>query len=74
MIPEDVQLIYTICAFETAWNKTNHSPWCTLFDEESVRVMEFHEELDYYYVDGYGNRLTHDMACPALRDMVERLT
>lgn len=69
----DAQLIYTLCAFETAWFKLKKSPWCTLLNTESIKVLEFSEDLDYYYVDGYGSELTYRQACPAIIDMLERL-
>jgi hypothetical protein len=69
---DDVQLMYTACAFETAWNKTKISPWCRLFDEESIQVLEFLEDLEYYWIDGYGFELTYKQACSAFRDLFER--
>lgn len=68
--PEDVQLMYTVCAFETAWQR--HKPpsvWCRFFDVDALRALEFAEDLEYYWNDGYGYELTHRIACPAIADM-----
>lgn len=62
-----------MCGFETAWTKDETSPWCSLFDAESVRAFEFAEDLEYYYIDGYGSEITYRQACPAIVDMLNRL-
>lgn len=69
----DIQVMYETCAFETAWFKNKHSPWCTLFDKTSVQILEFAEDLEYYWKDGYGHELTHKQACPAVKDMIDHL-
>lgn len=70
---EDLQAIYETCAFETAWWKNNQSPWCTVLDRDSIRILEFAEDLEYYWKDGYGHELTHNQACPAIKDMIDHL-
>lgn len=70
----EVHLIYTLCAFETAWLEWLPSAWCSLFDEHTASVFEYLEDLEYYHIDGYGNELTYRQACPALNDMFDRLT
>ncbi|KFB35155.1 AGAP003555-PA-like protein [Anopheles sinensis] len=67
--PEDVHAIYQTCAFETAWNERDISPWCTLFDKESISALEYNEDLKYYWIDGYGYELTYRQACSAFRDL-----
>lgn len=67
----DIRTIYTTCAFETAWNKRRRSPWCSVFTPENFKVMEYAEDLKYYWVDGYGHNLTYKQACPAFNDMIE---
>lgn len=68
---ETASLMYTICAFETAWNKSTDSPWCKVLSLNDFKVLEFTEDLEYYWVDGYGYKLTYEQACPALRDMFD---
>ncbi|CAH0564059.1 unnamed protein product [Brassicogethes aeneus] len=68
---EDVLLMYFACAFETAWNKVLKSPWCSVFTIDDLKVLEYHEDLKYYWIDGYGHQLTYQQACPAIVDMVE---
>lgn len=71
--PSDIHLMYMTCAFETAMHKHKLSPWCSLFDRHTIIVFEFFEDLEYYWVDGYGYPLTYHQACPAIKDMIERI-
>ncbi|XP_065363936.1 multiple inositol polyphosphate phosphatase 1 [Calliphora vicina] len=68
------RLIYTVCAFETAWQRRKEpSVWCQLLDRKSIQILEFAEDLEYYWNDGYGYELTHQIACPAIADMFEHI-
>ncbi|XP_017146615.1 multiple inositol polyphosphate phosphatase 1 [Drosophila miranda] len=69
--PEDVELMYMVCAFETSWQRRRQreSVWCSFFDVDALRALEFAKDLEYYWNDGYGYELTHRIACPAIADM-----
>lgn len=69
---DSIYLMYQTCAFETAWTKRYVSPWCLLFDKSSLRVLEFGEDLEYYWIDGYGYELTYKQACNAFKDLFTR--
>lgn len=69
---DSIHLMYQTCAFETAWSKKHTSPWCTLFDKLSVKLLEFGEDLEYYWIDGYGYELTYEQACSAFGDLLKR--
>lgn len=71
---QTARLIYTVCAFETAWQRRKEpSVWCQLLDRNSIRILEFAEDLEYYWNDGYGYDLTHQIACPAIADMFQHI-
>ncbi|XP_063238428.1 multiple inositol polyphosphate phosphatase 1 [Bacillus rossius redtenbacheri] len=70
---DDVHLLYVTCSFETAWDKRRPSPWCAAFSEKDLQVFEYFEDLEYYWIDGYGFNLTYRQACPAIRDMMNYL-
>lgn len=72
---DDIAIMYKICGFETAWERhREHSPWCNVFRSvQSLRVLEFVEDLEYYYIDGYGFEITHKQACPAIMDLFEHI-
>ncbi|OAD60200.1 Multiple inositol polyphosphate phosphatase 1 [Eufriesea mexicana] len=66
---ENVYLMYLMCGFETAWERNFDSPWCKIFSLHDFKVLEFADDLKYYWNDGYGYKLSYEQACPALRDV-----
>ncbi|KAK0160827.1 hypothetical protein PV328_008194 [Microctonus aethiopoides] len=66
---DKIKLIREMCAFETAWNYRNASPWCDFLTPNEFEIMEFIHDLEYYWIDGYGYELTYNQACVALKDM-----
>ncbi|XP_011144551.1 multiple inositol polyphosphate phosphatase 1 isoform X2 [Harpegnathos saltator] len=68
---ETAFLMYSMCAFETAWDQNIVSPWCKIFSLNDFKVFEFAEDLGLYWIDGYGYQLTYQQACPVLKDMFD---
>lgn len=68
---EEITILYTTCAFETAWNNGTLSEWCVLFDLEDFKVLEYREDLDYYWKDGYGFKINWEQACPPFADALK---
>ncbi|XP_044015601.1 multiple inositol polyphosphate phosphatase 1-like isoform X2 [Aphidius gifuensis] len=64
---ETARLIYDVCSYETAWNKTK-SAWC-LLKSSDYKIFEFIKDLKTYWTDGYGYPLNYEQACPVLVDM-----
>lgn len=62
--------MYLGCSFETAWEPSLQSPWCSTFSEEDFKVLEYHQDLDYYWIDGYGYEINYKQACPAVNDLI----
>ena len=54
---EDVELFYSVCAYETAWFPDKVSPFCVFFNDHAMKVMEYLHDLSYYWRDGYGYRI-----------------
>ena len=47
-----LQLMLHVCSlsrFETAWYPGTLAPWCSVFSILDFRVLEFREDLKYYY-------------------------
>jgi hypothetical protein len=74
---KDIELIYTICGYETAWRHSlfnGKSIWCSLFKNENhLKIMEYLEDLEYYYIDGPGFEITRKVACKTVNDLLEHL-
>ncbi|XP_022194980.2 multiple inositol polyphosphate phosphatase 1 isoform X1 [Nilaparvata lugens] len=67
---DELSTMYQVCGFETAANRTHISPWCRVFDDEDIEVLEYSEDLKYYWRDGHGFDLNHEQACISYQDMV----
>lgn len=68
----DINMLYTMCSFEKAWRPKKLSAWCAVFSEEDLEIMEYREDLDYYYQDGYGYEINYEQACPIIKDVHDR--
>ena len=74
--PFDLEVIYTSCAFENSWQYqlfNGQSVWCSLFNDEQLKVMEYLEDLEYYWIDGPGFEITRQVACKTVEDLFEKL-
>jgi hypothetical protein len=36
-----------------------------------LQVFEYAEDLEYYWIDGYGYNITYRQACPPVKDMMQ---
>jgi len=68
---EDLELIYDICRFEAARHPNEKSYWCAAFCHCDLKALEYYDDLEYYYVNGYGNELNADMSCQFMKDLSE---
>lgn len=48
------------------------SAWCAAFTKEHLKILEYAEDLKYYYNDGYGHEMNAKLGCPPLKDMFQR--
>jgi len=69
---EDLDAMYVMCNFDQAWKPSKLSPWCSVFDEEQLKMMEYREDLEYYWVDGYGFPITAQSACVLIQDVFHK--
>ena len=52
---------------------TEHiSPWCAIFSEENLKVMEFVDDLIFYQIGGYGHDINWKMTKPLVTELQER--
>lgn len=70
---EEIEVIYDMCRFEEAWFIHQTSPWCTAFTVEQITILEYSEDLNYYYKSGYGTSLNQRVPCEAVSDMIKNL-
>ncbi|XP_063904569.1 multiple inositol polyphosphate phosphatase 1-like [Zophobas morio] len=53
-------------------NLDQPSPWCIVFNKEQLKLLEYAENLKYYYKAGYGNDINRQIGCPPLKDVYEK--
>ena len=66
-----VEKIFRLCAFGVM-NRGDNS-WCSLLDEEDIKVLEYQGDLQNYYEHSYGNSLNHKIECTLLSDITQHL-
>ncbi|XP_068230848.1 multiple inositol polyphosphate phosphatase 1-like [Palaemon carinicauda] len=67
----DVETMYDACRYYKAWDPVALSPWCAAFTPENLKVLEYWQDLLYYYEDGYGHAINYESACPPIQDLVQ---
>ncbi|KAI4456534.1 multiple inositol polyphosphate phosphatase-related [Holotrichia oblita] len=45
-----------------------------VYSNTSYKVMEYNEDLKYYWVDGYGKEITYKQACSTFNNMLDFMT
>lgn len=60
-----------MCRFEAAWYVNKTSTWCTMFSKEELKIIEYREDLSYYYLGGPGRQLSGQLGSNTLADMIE---
>ena len=60
-----------MCRVEKAWRIEKVSPWCAAFSKEELRVIEYREDLDFYYYVGPGRDINAKLGCSPMKDMFE---
>ncbi|XP_016837275.1 multiple inositol polyphosphate phosphatase 1 [Nasonia vitripennis] len=66
-----IKSIYEMCRFESAWYVNRTSVWCSVFNKEELKIMEYREDLNYYYCCGPGREISAKVGCPLLSDMFQ---
>lgn len=53
--PVEVSTLVNLCRFEQIWNINGTSPMCAAFSFANHQVLEYFEDLHFYYRLGYGH-------------------
>ena len=71
----DVRMAWNLCRYELAEfpDTSKHvSAWCAIFSEENFRVLQYTDDLVFYYKDGYGHDVNWKMTKPLITEMEMR--
>ena len=68
---EEADLMYLMCNFDLAWEPAKPSPWCRVFTDQQLQLMEYREDLEYFWIDGPGFDINGGQACVLLSDAIK---
>lgn len=68
----EVEDIFDMCRFERAWN-LGKSPWCAALTLDQINIIEYGEDLKYYYKSGHGSPINQKVMCHAMHDMMSHI-
>ncbi len=67
----EVVAVFNGCVFGQAWEPMVPSPWCQVLEEEELEVLEYSEDLEKYWQDGYAYNISGSQACVLVKDLLE---
>lgn len=70
---KQIDTIFDMCRYDQAWRLQDHSAWCAAFTPEHVRVLEYLEDLKYFYKSGPGSQINSNIMCAAVQDMLSTM-
>lgn len=65
--------MWQLCRFEQAFDLTKTAPWCSVFSLNDISVLEYGEDLGYYYEAGYGFGMNKNILCQAMQNLLKYL-
>lgn len=70
----DIGVLNSICKFEQIWNLNSTSAMCVGFSVANFEVLEYYDDLFFYYRYGYGHQdfraLYENIYCSAMQDLL----
>ncbi|VVC24780.1 Histidine phosphatase superfamily,Histidine phosphatase superfamily, clade-2,Histidine acid [Cinara cedri] len=69
---DTVLVMYESCRYEKSWHVRSHPAWCAVFSQDDLDVLEYREDLHYYYSTGYGDSFNERLGCPVIKDLVAK--
>ncbi|KAJ9582188.1 hypothetical protein L9F63_003475, partial [Diploptera punctata] len=69
---DDIDAMYNACRYEKSWHLSEVSPWCSVFSESELQILEYRDDLIYYYNTGYGIEMNQQVGCPPIKDLIDR--
>lgn len=70
---KQVDAMWDMCRYDQAWYLQEDSAWCAAFTPKHVDILEYLEDLKYYYKSGPGSEINSKIMCAAVKDMVKNL-
>ena len=64
----EIDTIFVSCIFSQAWQPKRGSAVCQILDDEEIEILEYREDLEYFWQDGYGFDVNSQPGCVLMKD------
>ena len=71
-VTEDLEMMYDSCRVEFAIREGN-APWCVVFRNDDVRVIEYAKDLLDYHRYAYAHPISYEQSCNLLSDVMAQM-
>ncbi|KAM3962684.1 multiple inositol polyphosphate phosphatase 1 [Aphomia sociella] len=71
LTPDNIYSFYEICRFYRSWTPNLRSPWCSVFTDDDLVVLEYRDDVRHYYRNGYGTSVNTKLGGPVLKDLYD---
>lgn len=65
--------MWQLCRFEQAFDLSKSAPWCSVFSVDDIAVMEYGEDLGYFWEAGYGYAMNQNVLCEGMQNLLKYL-
>lgn len=72
LTPDLVEAAFFICSYELSI-KSEHSPWCFLFDQDDAKVLEYQSDLKQFWKRAHGHVISSLSSCPLFHHVFRTL-
>ncbi|XP_041979279.1 multiple inositol polyphosphate phosphatase 1-like [Aricia agestis] len=69
---DDVIDLYNLCRYLRSFEPDKTNPWCAIFRDKDLEVLEYVEDIRHYYVNGYGTSMNPILGASGLKNMYEK--
>ena len=67
----EIETIFVSCVFSQAWRPARGSAICQILDDDEIQILEYREDLEYFWQDGYGYDINTRAGCVLMKDVFE---
>ena len=61
-----------MCQYEFLMDSTN-TIWCKFFDNDTLKLIEYREDIKYHCKYGYKYNLSREMTCDLVGNLIDNL-
>ncbi|XP_039753311.1 multiple inositol polyphosphate phosphatase 1-like [Pararge aegeria] len=70
--PTSIMGMYDLCRFYRSYSALKRSPWCAVFSDHDLEILEYVEDLRHYFRNGFGDSLNPQTGAAGLKDLYEK--